>query len=152
MTTTRRILSHQEDVTVTHYSFDGTLPENQVFALSHETGTISLLEATERGARLLAQQQFTSSELSVLLPLIASFPYHCPYEELFAHFYTVNPSEKRIAQAREHLEEAKAAGEWDSEMRCVRNMLSRARLKARHLGLDAVAILDTGYMLKIKTP
>ena len=50
-------------------------------------------------------------------------------------------------QAREHVHEALEEGVWDQELRPLRNVMSRARFKLRHLGLDAVSLVETGYLL-----
>jgi hypothetical protein len=45
----------------------------------------------------------------------------------------------RLQRARE--------GYWDEEMRPLRTMLSRARLKLQEMGLDIVSLFETGYLL-----
>jgi hypothetical protein len=118
-------------------------------ALNTIFGTLSYLHCDEMGMpRLLRQEQFTSTELSVLLPLLELFPYYCPYEVMYASFYAGGKaSEEQIVQAREHLEEAMAEGTWDQEMRPVRCALSRTRLKMRSFNVDISSILATGYIL-----
>jgi hypothetical protein len=102
--------------------------------------------------RLLKQEQFTNTELSVLLPLLELFPYYCPYEVLYASFYGGGKAtEESIASARDHLDEAMAEGCWDQEMRPVRCALSRTRLKMRTFNVDISSILSTGYILLISS-
>ena len=139
----------QAQDTFLHFSLMDTLPAGHTLVINRALGTLSHIAVEGDRARLLGQQQFTASELSILLPVIESFPYYCPYEELFAHFYHSTVNEQTIARAREHLQQAQEDGIWDQEMRSVRNMLSRARLKARSLGLDVASILETGYILKV---
>jgi hypothetical protein len=101
--------------------------------------------------RLLIQQQFTASELSLLLPLLEQFPHYCPYEVMFASFYNGVITEDTIEHCRIRLQDALEDGCWDQQLRPVRNVLSRIRFKLRGFGLDIVSILETGYILMIKT-
>jgi hypothetical protein len=57
-------------------------------------------------------------------------------------------TETTVARCRELLEEAQEEGVWDQEMRPVRNVLSRARLKMHSFGIDIISVHETGYMLK----
>lgn len=141
--------NEQAQDTFLHFSLLDSLPAGHTLVINRTLGTLSCIAVEGDRARLLGQQQFTASELSILLPLLESFPYYCPYEELFAHFYHNTVTEQTIARTREHLQQAYEEGSWDQEMRSVRNMLSRARLKARTLGLDVASILETGYILKV---
>jgi hypothetical protein len=100
--------------------------------------------------RLVRQEQFTNTEMSVLLPLLELFPYYCPYEVLYASFYGGGKaSEENIEQARAHLDKAMDEGSWDQEMRPVRCALSRTRLKMRSFNVDISSILGTGYILLV---
>jgi hypothetical protein len=132
-----------------HFSLLDALPSGHVLVINRKLGTLSHIAVKDENARLLAQQQFTASEMSILLPLLDAFPFYSPYEVLFAHFYSDDVTEHIITRARKHLQRAQEEGIWDQEMRSVRNMLSRARLKLRTLGLDISSILETGYILKI---
>ena len=85
--------------------------------------------------------------MRVLLPLIEQFPYYCPYEVIYASFYNGNVQERTVARCRQRLLEAMEEGIWDQEMRPVRNVLSRTRLKMRSFGFDISSILETGYIL-----
>lgn len=138
----------QDHDKIMHFSLDGALPEGQTLALNLAYGTLSLI-SSEGGPSLLVQQQFTATEISVVLPLLDSFPDYCPYEVMFASFYNGNVSERAVARCRQRLQEAMEAGIWDQEMRPVRNALSRTRLKMRDFGLDISSILETGYILMI---
>jgi len=96
---------------------------------------------------MLIEQQFTTSEICVLMPLLEAYPYYCPYEVLLASFNTGKATETAIERCRERLQEAQEAGVWDQEMRPVRNVLSRTRLKTRAFGIEISSILETGYIL-----
>jgi hypothetical protein len=71
---------------------------------------------------------------------------------MFANFYNCSVSENTVARARQRLQEALDYGTWDHEMRPVRNVLSRARLKLKSFGIDVLSILETGYMLDVNDP
>ncbi|TMD42709.1 MAG: hypothetical protein E6I90_12525, partial [Chloroflexi bacterium] len=95
--------------------------------------------------------QFTNSEICVLKPLLESYPHFCPYEVLLANFNSGNVTEQAVDRCRERLQEAQEAGDWDQEMRPVRNVLSRTRLKMQTFGIDIFSILETGYVLMFQS-
>jgi len=133
---------------ILHFSMQGSLPEGDLLALNTTLGTLSYLTMQDTMPTLIGQQQFTNNEMSVLLPLLDNHPYYCPYEVLYASFYNGIVNEKTIALSKEQLEEAMATGIWDQQMRPIRNVLSRTRLKTRMMGIDILAILETGYILR----
>ena len=133
---------------ILHFSMQGSLPEGDLLALNTTLGTLSYLTMQDSLPTLIGQQQFTNNEMSVLLPLLDNHPYYCPYEVLYASFYNGTVNEKTIALSREQLDEAMATGIWDQQMRPIRNVLSRTRLKTRMMGIDILAILETGYILR----
>ncbi len=133
-----------------HFSLPGLLPADQTLALNGTLGTLSCLSYSHEGPRLIAQQLFTSSELSVLRPLLESYPDYCPYEVLMASFSCGGHiSETTVVQARQRLQEALEREEWDQELRPLRNVLSRTRLKLRDFGIEISSILETGYILMV---
>jgi len=136
---------------ILHFSLQDALPLGHTLALNTTFGTLSYLVSDDNHPRLLMQEQFTSTELSVLLPLFEMFPYYCPYETMYAYFYNRNVTELTIASCRQHLQRAQELGSWDQEMRPVRGALSRARLKLRAFGIDISSIMATGYILLIDT-
>ncbi len=125
------------------------LPSGHVLVINRKLGTLSLIAAKDEQIWLLGEQQFTASEMNVLLPLLDAFPFYSPYEVLYAHFYSDDVTEQVIIHARKHLQKAQDEGAWDAEMRSVRTTLSRTRLKLRMLGLNISSILETGYILRI---
>jgi len=125
----------QQTDEILHFSLHGLLPEDQILALNATLGTLSLLSSANALPRLLIQQQFTTGELCMLLPLLEYHPNFCPYEVLLASFTTGRVNEQGVERCRERLQEAQAAGLLDQEMRPVRNVLSRTRLKIRAFGL-----------------
>lgn len=132
---------------IRHYSLDELLPPGQTLALNVLLGTLSLIANDTPYPRMVAEQQFTSSELSLLLPLLNSHPHYCPYEVLLASFDHRVVTEATVDRCRERLQEAQLEGIWDQEMRPVRNVLSRTRLKMRNFGIEIASILETGYVL-----
>jgi hypothetical protein len=132
---------------VVHFPLAGLLPENHVLVLNLTLGTLSHLAYILDSPRMLAEEQFTHSELALLMPLLKSFPHYCPYEVLLANFQSGNMNESTIARWRERIHDARLTGIWDQEMRPARNMLSRARLKLHAFGLDILSIFETGYII-----
>ncbi len=141
----------QDSENIMHFSLMDALPAGETLALNRSLGTLSHITCTEGRPLLVQQQQFTDGEMRVLLPLMEQFPYYCPYEVMFASFYNGNTSERSVARCRERLQEAMLEGIWDQEMRPVRNVLSRTRLKMRSFGFDISSILETGYILMFES-
>lgn len=134
---------------ILHFSLQEALPPGHTLAMNLDFGTLSYISSVGDRPLLLMQEQFTNGEMSVLMPLLEAFPYYCPYETMFAHFYNGKVTDKTIAKARQHLQAAAEEGLWDQEMRPVRSALSRTRLKLRPFGIDISSILATGYILMI---
>lgn len=141
--------AQQTEEEILHFSLDELLPTSQTLALNVLLGTLSLIanDSNLPYPRLVAEQQFTSSELSLLLPLLNSHPHYCPYEVLLASFNHRLLTETTIERSRKRLHEAQLEGVWDQEMRPVRNVLSRTRLKMRSFNIEIASILETGYVL-----
>jgi hypothetical protein len=139
----------QNDEAIMHFELPELLPRTHTLALNTHLGTLALLtiDPATTHPTLLAEQQFSSSELSVLVPLLQLYPHYCPYEVLLASFNCGNTDEATIDRFRLRLQEAQFAGVWDYEMRPVRNILSRTRFKLRDLGIEISSILETGYIL-----
>ncbi len=132
---------------VLHFSLQGLLLPGHTLALNTSLGTLSHLVCKQDCPHMLMEQQFTTSEICVLLPLLEAYPYYSPYEVLLASFNNGRVTESTIARSRQRLQEAQEAGIWDVEMRPVRNVLSRTRLKTRAFGIEISSILETGYIL-----
>ncbi len=143
------ISSIPSDEEIVHFTLEDLLAPDQMLALHLPLGTISLLapHPEQPYPRLMGEQQFTCSEMTLIVPLLHSYPHYCPYEVLHANFSYGKLTETLIEKSRKHLHAALEEGIWDQEMRPVRNVLSRARLKLRNLGIDIVSILETGYVL-----
>jgi hypothetical protein len=136
---------------IVHYTLAGLLPPGQVLALNRELAILSRLaieEDEEPWPRLLLQEQFSPNEERILYPLLEQYPHFCPHEALLANFYTSQLTDAQVERYRQRLQEARAAGVGDYELRPMRNILSRTRLRLRKFGIEVCSILDTGYMLK----
>lgn len=141
-------LNKLENGRILYFTLHNTLPAGHTLALNTRLGTLSYLSVDEqKQPRMLVQQQFTQSELSLLRPLLEHYPQYCPHEVMFANFYNGTVTDQTIVRARTRLQEAAEYGTWDHEMRPVRNVLSRTRLKLKDFNLDILSILETGYML-----
>jgi hypothetical protein len=133
------------DDIIVHFVLAG-LPQGHILALHRFLGTLSHLTLVQEQPRMLGEQFFSNTEVSLLLSLLEQYPHDCPYEVLWASFHG-STSEKAIARARNRLQQAREEGYWDEEMRPLRTMLSRARLKLQEMGLDIVSLFETGYLL-----
>ncbi|HZU68797.1 MAG TPA: hypothetical protein VFA09_16080 [Ktedonobacteraceae bacterium] len=81
--------------------------------------------------------------------MVESYPHYCPYEVLLARLAGGSSSdEQAVARARQQLYEAYDEGRGEVLLRPLRNVLSRVRLKLHVLGLDVVAMVETGYLLR----
>src|SRR5258706_2096691 len=139
------------DEDILHFSLEGLLSSEWTLALNVFLGTLSLI-ADDLGKPypcMLAEQQFTSSELGVLMSLLRSYPHYCPYEVMLASFNHGHVSDSTVDRSCQRLYEAQLAGVWDQEMRLVRNVFSRTRLKMRSFGIEISSILQIGYVLMV---
>lgn len=145
----RAVLTPDEHLQV--FVLESLFPAPHTFVLNSALNT--LLHLTMQPGTphpiLLSEQQFTDQEMSLLLPLLTNFPEYTPMEELYASYgYGFDGlTERRVEQARQHLNEMADEHVWDHELRALRNVMSRLRAKLRHLGLDTVSLLETGYLL-----
>ena len=149
----RAVFSPDEHLQV--FVLEGLFPLPHAFVLNSTLGTLlhMSMQPDMPHPVLLAEQQFTEQEISLVVPLLTNYPEFAPMEELYASFcYGYDGlSEQRITQAREHVHEALEEGIWEQELRPLRTVMSRARFKLRRLGLDAVNLLETGYLLMENT-
>jgi hypothetical protein len=143
------MMKPQDDIR--YFCLQGLLSEQTVLAFNPALGSLCLLASSAEETpqpRLLAEQLFTESECCVLLPVLEAHPHFCPYEVLLAHFTAKHVTPAVIMRCRKQLNEAFSKGTWDFEMRPVRNVLSRTRLKLRVFGITVVSLLETGYLLR----
>lgn len=142
----------REDAEILHFALEGILPAGHILALHRPLGVLVDLSCASEVPQMRASQQFTFSELCVLMPLLEAYPYYCPYEVLLACFNnsSANVTEELIEQCRKHLHHALLEGMFEQEMRPVRNVISRTRLKLHVFGIDVISLLETGYLLRAK--
>ncbi len=144
-----------EQETIQYYTLEGLFPPPHVFVLSLALGTFMHLYQHEGVSHplVLGEQQLTERERDLLRPLLDTYPQFTPYEIIHISFYQgyEHLSEQRIRQAQARLETLREERLWDAEMRPIRNVMARLRLKLREVGLDSINVHETGYML-IKNP
>jgi hypothetical protein len=136
-----------EEALITHYPLDSLLPPRHSLAFHRALGTPAHLTVQEGRAVVLGEQQFTEAEITLLVPLLDNYPHHCPYEVLWTSFAWNTTEQEAVTQARSRLQAALEQGSWDEEMRPVRNAISRTRLKLNTMGLDALKVIQLGYIL-----
>jgi hypothetical protein len=137
---------HDEvEALITHYPLDGLLPAGQGLAFHRGLGMLAHLTVQEDRAVVPCCQQFTEAEITLLVPLLDNYPYHCPYEVLWTSF-AWNTTEEAVSRARPRLQAALEQGGWE-EMRPVRNAISRTRLKLNRMGLNVPGVFHLGYIL-----
>lgn len=134
---------------ILHFSLQGLLPIGHTLALNPSLGTLCRIVVDQDRPLMMMEQQFSNSEVSVLLPLLESYPYYCLYDVLLASFTYGRVTDAAVERCREHLQEAMDEGVWDNEMRPMRNVLSRTRFKTRHFGMEISSIVETGYILMV---
>lgn len=144
-----QLRSMSDNKEMLYFSLESTLPAGHTLVLNTALGTLSYLSRRVDRPRLEIQQQFTTSELSLLRPLLELFPDYCPYEVMFASFYNGTITDEAVEHCRQLLYEALERGTWDQQLRPLRNVLSRTRMKLRPFGIDISSILETGYILMI---
>jgi hypothetical protein len=129
---------------IVHLSLPGLLSTDQTLALNLETRTLSLLSD---GPKLIMEQQFSVNEMSVLAPILESFPHYCPYEVLLAHIssHTITPTS--IAHCHQRLQEAQNGGTWQQELRSIRRALSSLRSKLHYFDLEISNVRERGCSL-----
>jgi hypothetical protein len=145
----------EEHESIQYYVLEGLFPATHVFALNLALGTFLHLYWEERlpYPLVLGEQQLTERECDLLRPRLSHSPQFAPYEVIHASYFEGYDrlSEQLIAQAQEKLDLLREEKLWDVQMRPIRNVMARLRLKIREVGLDTVNMLETGYML-IKNP
>jgi hypothetical protein len=121
------------------------LPEGYVLVLNTHPYSLSTFVLTELSAEvhgLVAQEVLTELEMYVLLALLESYPRYCPYEVLQAAITDEMPS-----RARARVHRAIEGRTLNTEMKPVRNILSRCRAKLQVFGLGIRSIHAEGYIL-----
>jgi hypothetical protein len=133
----------------TRYLLKGLIPEGTVLVANPEAFQLDLLTIDADGLPdSIGSCTLTPSEWRVSIALIAAWDNYCPYEVVYANFNWGTYTEETLKRARKTLERAMDNGTWDGEMRPVRNVLSRSRLKFQvAFGFTITSILEVGYTL-----
>lgn len=120
------------------------LPSDYKLELNAKARILNLLST--HAPHLLAQQQFTKNEWSILLTLLASYPYYAPHEILLASLTSLSP-----ADCRKRLQAAQQSGTkaLKRELKPVYRALSGVRTKLNNVypHLKISPIRDLGYVL-----
>lgn len=135
-----------EEKALEEYRLDDILNGGKLLVKRQRMGAIIIYQDAQK--EIVQLESFSNQELVLLLPLLQNYPQYCPYEVIYTWFYRgENPPEKDIEKARKKLYAALEEGMWDYEMKPVRNVLSRVRIKVHTFGINILAILETGYTL-----
>ena len=129
---------------VPHFSLPGLLSTGQKLALNPETRTLSLLRD---GPLLVLEQRFSVNEMSILVPILKSFPHCCPYEVLLSHISSNIVNTASISRWRQLLQEAQGRGAWQQELRPLRRALSSLRSKLHRFDLEISTVREWGCSL-----
>ncbi len=134
---------------ILYFPLQDILPPGHLLAVQPATGIVSHLYS-EEGPRIQGAFIATESELRALLPVLQSHPHCCPYERVLASYNYNNGTitDELVAQVAAWLSEAATSEIWDAQMRPVRNILSRIRLKLQGLDLDIAVVSGIGYLLQ----
>lgn len=147
--------SAEAQESIQYYMLEGLFPPTHSFVLNPALFTFLHLywEEPLPYPLILGEQQLTERECDLLQPLLAHYPQFAPYEIIHASYFEGfdRLSEQLITQAQARLDLLREEKLWDAEMRPIRNVMARLRLKMREVGLDTVNMLETGYML-IRNP
>jgi hypothetical protein len=134
----------EEEALITHYPLDGFLPAGHSLAFHRGLGTLACLTIQQGRAVVLGEQQCTEAKITLLVPLLDNYPHHCPYEVLWTSFAWNTTEQEAVSRARPHLQAALEQGGWEEEMRPVRNVISRTRLKLNRMELDVLGVFHLG--------
>ncbi len=74
----------EDNEEILHFSLQGLLPVGHSLALNTTLGTLSHLVCKQDRPHMLMEQQFTTSEICVLMPLLEAYPYYCPVRGLIS--------------------------------------------------------------------
>ena len=120
------------------------LPAHCTLELNANHRILSLLSTD--APHILAQEQFTRNEWSILLTILASYPYYAAHETLLASLTSLSPGD-----CRKSLQQARQLGSkmLKRELKPIHRALSgvRAKLNKVHPRLKISLLHDSGYVL-----
>ena len=132
---------------VLHFSLQGLLPAGHTLALNTTLGTLSHQVCKDDRPYMMMEQQFTTSEICVLLPLMEAYPYYCPYEVLLSYIISHTVTVSTVDSCRRLLEEARRNRTSQQELRPVRRAISSLRNKLLDFHLGVSNIRERGCSL-----
>ena len=145
----------EEQESIQYYVLEGLFPPTHSFALNLALSIFLHLYWEEQlpYPLILGEQQLTERERDLLRPRLSHYPQFTPYEVIHASFHEGYDrlSAHVITQAQARLETLREEKLWDAQMRPIRNVIARPRLKVREEGLDTINMHETGYIL-IRNP
>ena len=122
-----------------HLALDGLLQAQQILVVNPSIRTATLLSHAPDGeAQVIAQQHFSPNGMLVLVPLLQSYPYYCPYEVLLASLFSLS-----LDEARRQLQDIR-----DIAIRSVRRAIGSLIAGLRALGLQVRSIRNAGYLVE----
>lgn len=131
-------------LSITESVLQALLPSDYKLELNATARILSLLST--HTPHILAQQQFTRNEWSLLLTLLASYPYYAPHEVLLASLTSLSSTDchKRLQGAQKSGSKA-----LKQELKPVHRALASIRAKLNNLypPLKISPIREVGYVL-----
>src|SRR5258708_28244131 len=122
-----------------HLTLDGLLQDHQIVVVNPSMRAAMLLSLAPDGeTQIVAQQHFSPNGMRVLVPLLQSYPYYCPYEVLLASLFSLS-----LDEARKHLQDIR-----DIAIRSVRRAIGSLIAGLRALGLQVRSIRNAGYFVE----
>jgi hypothetical protein len=133
--------------TIPESLFQSLLPTKSVLELNAESRILSILST--QSPRILAQQQFTKNEWTLLMLLLRYYPYYAPYETLLASLTSLS-----CIDCHQRLEEAQQQGSKaiKQELKPVHRALSSLRTKLNRIYplLKVSLVREAGYVFVVK--
>lgn len=131
---------------ITNVLHKDPLPRSYQLELNADIRVISILELDN--PHILAQQQFTKNEWSLLTTLLLNYPHYTSLETLLASITSLSPLE---CSRRIQIAQAKSSLALKCELKPVHRALSGIRVKFKSVfpQLKILFLHETGYMLAI---
>lgn len=127
---------------------EGLLPASSHLEFDNESRTLILVST--QTPHILALQQFTKNEWTLLLLLLESYPYYVPNEVLLANLTLLSPADCR---KRLHEAETRDPKAVKRELKPVHRALHGIRAKLHKIcpQLRIALIREAGYVLSLST-
>jgi len=147
---------NEDDIVTFHLP---TIYQRNPFRLTLNTslGILSLVELREGALpRMLLEAYFSAGETRILFPLLShqqaqtsAYPQYAPHSVLYAHWYANGRpvTDEMIQWGHDRIQSALEAGILQTEVRVLRNTMTRIREKIGDFGMDVLPVLSRGYLL-----